>query len=134
MDKAPSEARRLIHLFNRSSNQWLNNPLIFVKHAVMKMIVRFILILFALCTLHFASFAEDASNWGIQQPEVKQIPNEASEKTWEKEQNEKLYENYGSQDSPGFLNREDIDPATSDFEEKYDYQDDAPYNYDAGGN
>ena len=75
------------------------------------------------------------SNWGIQSPiEKQQKEAETSEKVWEKEQSGKLYENYGSQDSPAFLNRENIDPSTSDFEDKYDEADDAPYDYDAGGN
>lgn len=91
---------------------------------------------FTLYSLLFtqSAFADD-SNWGIQQqPNVNPAPSQNSQKVWEKEQNEKLYENYGSQDSPAFLNRENIDPATSEYEEKYDYEDDAPYNYDAGGN
>lgn len=97
----------------------------------------YLCILFTLYSLLFIPFAlaDDSSNWGIQQPQVEKTKQgETSEKVWEKEQSEKLYQDYGSTDSPGFLNREDVDPATSDFEEKYDYEDDAPYNYDAGGN
>ena len=106
----------------------------------MKKIIRRILLLFAFCYLpflHFASlaFADESSNWGIQQPQTEKAKqSETSEKVWEHEQSDNIYENYGSEDSPGFLNREGVDPATSDFEEKYDYEDDAPYNYDAGGN
>jgi uncharacterized protein YxeA len=75
------------------------------------------------------------SNWGIQSPiEKQQKEAETSEKIWDKEQNQKLYENYGSQDSPAFLNRENIDPSNSEFEDKYDETDDAPYDCDAGGN
>lgn len=106
----------------------------------MKKIIRCFLLLFAMCHLpflHFASFAfaDESSNWGVKQPSVEKTkPSETSEKIWDNEQAEKLYDDYGSPDSPGFLNREGIDPSTSDFEEKYDYEDDAPYNYDAGGN
>lgn len=99
----------------------------------MKNFFRCILLLFAFCTLHFASFADD-SNWGIQPPPANSAPSQTSEKIWEREQAEKLNENYGSDQSPAFLNRENIDPATSEFEEKYDYEDDEPYNYEAGGN
>lgn len=92
-------------------------------------------LLFTFYFLLFTSSAlADDSNWGIQPPSTKQVPSQASQKVWENEQSEKLYENYGSQDSPAFLNRENIDPATSEYEEKYDYEDDEPYNYDAGGN
>jgi hypothetical protein len=90
----------------------------------------FTLLLFTLYSLLFTSlaFAGDSSNWGVQQPSVtKPTPSEISEKVWDKENNEKVYEDYGSKDSPGFLNREDVDPATTDFEEKYDYEDDEPY-------
>lgn len=103
----------------------------------MNKILRYILLLFVFCMLHFAALPvlADDSNWGIQpSSQVKQPSSQAAEKTWEKEQNEKLYENYGSQDSPAFLNRENVDPATSEFEEKYDGEDDEPYNYEAGGN
>lgn len=96
-----------------------------------------ILLLFAFCLLRFTPlvFADEASNWGVQQPPAEKTkPSETSEKVWEHEQSDKLYENYGSPDSPGFLNREGIDPATLETEDKYDYEDDEPYNYDAGGN
>jgi hypothetical protein len=79
------------------------------------------------------AWADDAPssipNWGIRlSPQAKPTSKEDSEKVWDKEQYEKLHENYGSPDSPGFLNREGIDPATSDLEDKYDYEDDAPYS------
>lgn len=102
----------------------------------MKRIYGCILSLFAFCILHFAVSSVSAEeNWGVQSTSspVKQGAEEASQKVWDKEENEKIHENYGSEESPGFLNREDIDPATSDFEEKYDYEDDEPYNYEAGG-
>ena len=91
----------------------------------------FTLLLFTLYSLLFTplAFADDSSNWGVGQPSVtKPISGETSEKVWDKENNEKVYEDYGSRDSPGFLNREDVDPATTDFEEKYDYEDDVPYD------
>lgn len=104
----------------------------------MKRFLRYGFLLFALCTLHFAFVpvcADDEQNWGVQPPSASVLSlRENSEKVWDREEDEFLYENYGSPDSPGFLNRENVDPATSEFEEKYDYEDDAPYNYDAGGN
>lgn len=102
------------------------------KNILMKRIYGCILLLFALCPLHFASFAEE--NWGVQpSTSVKQDAGETSQKIWDKEENEKIHEYYGSEESPGFLNRGDIDPSTSDYDERYDYEDDAPYNYEAGG-
>lgn len=102
----------------------------------MNRIFRYIFLLFAFCILPFATLPAlaDNSNWGVQSPSsVKHSSEEASQKVWEKEQNENLYENYGSQDSPSFLNREGVDPATSEYNEQYDYEDDAPYDYEAGG-
>lgn len=110
------------------------------NYEIMKRIIRCILIFFAFChfpLLHFASlaFADESSNWGVQQPSVEKTKQgETSEKIWDNEQAERLYDDYGSPDSPGFLNREGIDPRDSTSEDDYDYEDDAPYNYDAGGN
>ncbi len=102
----------------------------------MKRIIRCILILFAFCTLHFAAVSASADdNWGVQPPSsVKQGGEEASQQVWNREESEKIDEYYGSEESPEFLNRQGIDPATSEYNEQYDYEDDAPYNYEAGGN
>lgn len=96
----------------------------------------FLFVLFTLYSLLFTplAFANEQQNWGVQPPPEEKIKqNETSEKVFEHEQSDKLYENYGSSDSPGYLNREGIDPSTLETEDKYDYEDDAPYNYDAGG-
>lgn len=100
----------------------------FDKTILMKKFLSFL----ALVSFISPVFAEE--NWGVQSPpSVKQGAEEASQKVWDREESEKIHEYYGSEESPGFLNREDIDPSTSEFEEKYDYEDDAPYNYEAGG-
>lgn len=97
---------------------------------------RLSLFLFTLYSLLFTSsvFADD-SNWGIQPPSsLNRGKEEASQKVWDWEKGEKIDEYYGSEESPDFLNRENIDPATSEYNEQYDYEDDVPYNYEAGGN
>lgn len=111
----------------------MKKPLFSDKTILMKKNTKRILILFAFCTLHFTSlaFADDnSSNWGIQPlNKSQQNGSEAAEKVWNRENNETIDENYGSEESPAFLNREDVDPATSDFNESYDYDyDDEPYN------
>lgn len=91
-------------------------------------------LLFTFCFLLFISSALADENWGVQPPSlVKQSAGEASQKVWDREESEKIDEYYGSEESPDFLNREGIDPSTSEYDEKYDYEDDAPYNYEAGG-
>lgn len=101
----------------------------------MKKIIRCILLLFALCPLHFAVSSVSAEeNWGVQPPSsVNKGKEEASQKVWDREETEKIEKYYGSEESPDFLNRGDIDPSTSDYDERYDYEDDAPYDYGAGG-
>lgn len=77
----------------------------------------------------------DDSNWGISSyPQVKPSQQEQSEKVWNNENDELMYDNYGSANSPGFLNRGNVDPRGSISEDNYDYEDDDIYNYDAGGN
>lgn len=74
----------------------------------------------------------NSSNWGVQPLNVNpQNGSEASERVWNRENNENVYENYGSEESPAFLNRDDVDPATSEFNENYNYNyDDDPYEFD----
>lgn len=66
-----------------------------------------------------AEAAPDDSNWGIQ-PVTKDWQRaqqtSSSEKAWDEEVNEKIYENYGSEASPAFLNRENINPGESDYD------------------
>jgi len=65
------------------------------------------------------AFGDDApsddSNWGVQ-PQ-KQSPKIApSEKTWNEEQDETIYDNYGSEESPAYLNRENMNPNEADYD------------------
>lgn len=129
----------------------MQNNQIFVKNVLMKKVFRYkdmkmlecvvnfstplsILsscLLFTLSCLLFTPFAfANDSNWGVQPlNKTQQNAGEASEKVWNRENNENIYENYGSEESPAFLNRENVDPATSNFNENYDYDyDDEPYN------
>lgn len=105
------------------------------KNILMKRIYGCILSLFAFCILHFVALPVSAEeNWGVQpQSSIKQDAGETSQKVWNKEESQKIDEYYGSEESPDFLNRGDIDPATSEYNEQYDYEDDEPYNYEAGG-
>lgn len=105
------------------------------NNILMKRIYVCVLLLFAFCPLHFAALSVLAEeNWGIQPPSsVKQGAGETAQKVWDKEESQKIDEYYGSEESPDFLNRGDIDPSTSDYDERYDDEDDAPYNYEAGG-
>lgn len=93
-----------------------------------------IFFLFTLYSLLFTQSVSAEENWGVlPQSSVKQGAGEASQKVWDNEENEKIDEYYGSEESPDFLNREGIDPATSEYDAQYDYEDDEPYNYEAGG-
>lgn len=76
----------------------------------------------SLFALFYPAFADEAapdnSNWGIQpltedQQKTKVISSE--EKIWNKEQDKNIYENYGSEESPAFLNRENINPGEADY-------------------
>ncbi|MDD3436170.1 MAG: hypothetical protein PHC64_03350 [Candidatus Gastranaerophilales bacterium] len=52
----------------------------------------------------------DYSNWGITPSlQGQESSQEPSEQTWENMRNETIDENYGSEYSPSFLNRENID-------------------------
>lgn len=93
------------------------------------------IILFFICLIVFSffypAFADetnfDNSNWGIQpvnQDEQQAKETSPLEKIWNKEQDENIYDNYGSEESPAFLDRENIDPG----EYEYDYNDDSGNN------
>lgn len=88
---------------------------------------KFVLLFICLFSFSYPVFADEAapdnSNWGIQPitaDQQKAKETSASEKTWNQEVNETIYDNYGSDESPAFLNRENIDPHESDLDEDYD--------------
>ena len=61
---------------------------------------------------------EEEGNWGVE-PIIMNKPNknntENSEKTWQGEHDEVIFDHYGSDQSPSFLNREDMNPNESDY-------------------
>lgn len=92
--------------------------------------------LICLSLMHVPVYADDspasASNWGIQtNPNYTKIS--PAQKVWDAQRDEIIDERYGSDESPAFLNRENIDPVDSDLEDEYDYKDNYTYDYDAGG-
>lgn len=92
-----------------------------------------ILCFLVLFLLSLPVFADESSNWGVQPPPATvQNTKENSEKVWDREENQNIYENYGSGDSPEFLNRGGIDPRDSMMEDTYDYEDDTPYDSNPG--
>ena len=84
----------------------------------MKQLFFLVLCLFLFLSISLA-FADDApcdnSNWGIQPQKQSPQKLSAAEKTWDEEEYEYIYENYGSQESPAFLNRENINPNEADY-------------------
>lgn len=64
-------------------------------------------------------FADDSqtnsTNWGIQPKQKTQPAGEPSEYVWDKEEEEYIYDNYGSEYSPAFLNRQNMNPNESDY-------------------
>lgn len=78
----------------------------------MKKIILFFIFLTAF-TFFYPALADesayDNSNWGVHplsDKEQKSKETSSSEKIWNEEQDEMIYENYGSEESPAFLNRE----------------------------
>ena len=63
--------------------------------------------------------AVDNSNWGIQSHSQSESgygkPGSQSEDAWDAQQDDTIYNNYGSEESPAFLNRENINPNESDY-------------------
>lgn len=89
----------------------------------MKKIILCIIVLIVASLFHLvnanAEVTNDDKNWGIE-PVVLDKPSgtsnsEASEKTWQGEHDEAIYDNYGSDQSPAFLNRENMNPNESDY-------------------
>lgn len=83
----------------------------------------FIVISLLLCSVFNGIFADEAapdnSNWGVppmsQNEQVIDENTTPSENTWNDEHDLKIYNNYGSEKSPAFLNRENINPNESDY-------------------
>lgn len=76
-----------------------------------------------LCLFSFSypAFGDDApaddSNWGVQpvpQP-TQDTGGSAEQDAWKREHDEIIYQKYGSEDSPSFLNRENMNPNESDY-------------------
>lgn len=97
-----------------------------------KVFLLFICLTFLYIPVYADDSPADGSNWGIQtnQHYSKTSP---SQKVWDTQRDQIIDEKFGSDTSPAFLNRENIDPRDSDFEDNYDYEDDGTYDYDAGG-
>lgn len=76
---------------------------------------KFILLLFLLFLIAFTNvfcYASDDndSNWGVPlDSQDRKQAGEASESTWNNEKNGIIYEDYGSNQSPSFLNIENTD-------------------------
>lgn len=79
---------------------------------------RIVLLFSALFIFQFPALAQDAdSNWGIQQQQNSSNQcNSIEEKVWQREYDRALYEEYGSDQSPAFLNRENIDSDETDYD------------------
>lgn len=80
----------------------------------------FLFVFSAFPFFHYANaeISNDNTNWGIKTPEPdppQSIKQEASEKVWQGEHDEVIYDNFGSDQSPAFLNRENINPTESDY-------------------
>jgi len=78
----------------------------------------------SICSVSADESALDTSNWGVQsRPQASCDYDEyyedgdtsPSEDTWNGEHDNKIYEKYGSEESPAFLNRENINPSESDY-------------------
>ena len=54
------------------------------------------------------------SNWGLTPNPPKQAPGELAEKVWDDERDEKIYQNYGSQESSDFL--DSVESPSTPFE------------------
>lgn len=86
----------------------------------MKKIVLLIICLFLFYSQAPARADDDSfddSNWGVQPINKNEHPTDktpSAEKVWNNLRDEKIYENYGSDKSPAFLNRENINPSDDD--------------------
>lgn len=79
------------------------------------------LICFCLVSSSVWAQAQNESNYIFsgkpQQQEIdEQVENCDSEETWQELHDQLIYDNYGCEDSPAFLNRENINPHESDYE------------------
>lgn len=87
----------------------------------MKKIILLIICL-SLISLFYPVFADDApldnSNWGVQPPPTRydKGTNTAptSEEVWDKQREQLIEGRYGSDESPSFLNRENMNPYDTD--------------------
>lgn len=74
-----------------------------------------------LCFCPLLAFADSSSvddtNWGVQPTlrPAQAITPEASEDVWNQQRNNIIDEKYGCDTSPGFLNRDNINPNESDY-------------------
>lgn len=61
--------------------------------------------------------SSDNSNWGIQPPSANTQNDNTSdeEDEWNRIHDEVIYKKYGSEESPSFLNREEMNPNESDY-------------------
>ena len=95
-----------------------------------KLIILIAFVFFMPCLVFASDAAVDNSNWGIPlKPQNRQTSGEQEERVIDNEQNQAIYQNYGSEDSPAFLNS--VNPPENEFE--YDsgdgdyYDDSDPY-------
>ncbi|MFA7659522.1 MAG: hypothetical protein WCY19_08825 [Candidatus Gastranaerophilaceae bacterium] len=88
----------------------------------MKEFILSVMCLFLFFLFHPA-FADDDgtssnSNWGIppaSKDEMSAQNSGSAEEAWSEEYNQTIYERYGSDESPAFNNRENINPNESDY-------------------
>lgn len=95
-----------------------------------KLISLIVFIFFTPCFVFASDTAVDNSNWGIPlKSQNKKYLGEQEERNLDNEQNQSIYQNYGSVESPAFLNS--VNPPENEFE--YDsgdgdyYDDNDPY-------
>lgn len=82
-----------------------------------------ILLVMCLFLFSYPAKAQDESNCNAptgnvtQSNDNVQVTESPAEKTWDREYNRALNEEYGSAESPAFLNRENIDSDDSDYDD-----------------
>jgi len=80
---------------------------------------KILLLIFCLYILPCYVYADDApcdnSNWGVQAKPENKTNSDVSEQVWDGEEENYIYDNYGSEESPAFLNREKMNPNESDY-------------------
>lgn len=78
-----------------------------------------ILLIMCFCLISYPVFADDApadnSNWGVQPAYQDADDSSPSQDAWDRERDEIIDRKYGSEDSPAFLNRENINPNEADY-------------------